>query len=335
LARLKSIFKDALPGIKRARCASGRPKGKVCETCSRYYGLCMADSQRLSTGVLGLDDRLGGGLLPGTLTVVVGASGIGKTQLGVQFANAGLAQEGHRGILFDMNARVDAQSHAEYAQRMFGWQPVAVDPKRRPDLDQFFTAERDHGAYLHIFDQSGRRVMQREAGFDAWHDWQAELSTRLGQTIAFFYGNFSQGVRRAVVDGFEPADRQSESIQFELFEYIYHQILRKEAEWVARDLFREHYRANQRAVAEHLYDHRQVACLMLYTCHEAMLDALIERPLQDGDLFAGANTLLYLGKIREGNKLRRALYVAKHRGSTCSEEIATYTIDDTGLKLDL
>ena len=46
---------------------------------------------RLSTGVPGLDERLGGGLIPGTLTVVVGASGIGKTQLGLQFAHAGLA----------------------------------------------------------------------------------------------------------------------------------------------------------------------------------------------------------------------------------------------------
>ena len=38
----------------------------------------------------GLDELLGGGLLPGTLTVVVGSTGIGKTQLGLQFAQAGL-----------------------------------------------------------------------------------------------------------------------------------------------------------------------------------------------------------------------------------------------------
>ncbi len=46
---------------------------------------------RLSTGIDGLDDLLGGGLLPGTLTAVVGSTGIGKTQFGLQFANAGLA----------------------------------------------------------------------------------------------------------------------------------------------------------------------------------------------------------------------------------------------------
>ena len=287
---------------------------------------------RFSTGVTGLDDLLGGGLLPGTLTVVVGPSGIGKTQLGVQFADAGLKQDGKRGILFDMNARVDAQSHAEYARRLFDWSLAAVDPGNRIEFGHYF--DRTHGDYLHVFDHSGRRVTQREAGFDAWHAWQAELSTKLAQTISFFYGNFATRVRRAVVDGFEPADRQSESIQFELFEYIYHQILRKESAWVARDLFREHYRSHADAIAAHAYDHRKIACLMLYTCHETMLDALIERPLQDGDLFAGANTLIYLGKIREGTKLRRALYIAKHRGSACSEDIASYTIDDAGLRVD-
>ena len=202
----------------------------------------MAESARVSTGVPGLDGLLGGGLLPGTLTVVVGASGIGKTQLGIQFANAGLAQESNRGILFDMNARVDAQSHADYARRMFAWNLTEVDPEAKLDLNSFFEPRRVYGDYLHIFDHSGRRVTQRDVGFDGWHDWQAELSTKLSHTIAFFYGNFTQGVRRCVVDGIEPADRQSESIQFELFEYVYHQILRKEAEWVARDLFREHYR---------------------------------------------------------------------------------------------
>ena len=34
---------------------------------------------------------LGGGLLPGTLTVVYGATGIGKTHLGLTFADHGRA----------------------------------------------------------------------------------------------------------------------------------------------------------------------------------------------------------------------------------------------------
>ena len=43
------------------------------------------DSSRLSTGLPALDSLLGGGLLPGSLSVIVGATGIGKTQLGLAF----------------------------------------------------------------------------------------------------------------------------------------------------------------------------------------------------------------------------------------------------------
>ncbi|MBQ4080433.1 MAG: recombinase RecA, partial [Thermoguttaceae bacterium] len=45
--------------------------------------------KRLSTGIPGLDEKLGGGLLAGTTTAVVGGSGAGKTQFALQFLNAG------------------------------------------------------------------------------------------------------------------------------------------------------------------------------------------------------------------------------------------------------
>jgi KaiC/GvpD/RAD55 family RecA-like ATPase len=73
----------------------------------------MSVTDRLSTGIEGLDELLGGGLLPGTLTAVVGSTGIGKTQFGIQFAQAGLKQEGRRGILFDMCSRGDSQSDGD------------------------------------------------------------------------------------------------------------------------------------------------------------------------------------------------------------------------------
>ena len=290
-------------------------------------------SVRLSTGVPGLDELLGGGLLPGTLTVVVGATGIGKTQLGLQFADAGLRQEGRRGIIFDMASRGDAQSHADYAQRMCGWQLVAVHPGRPPDLPAFFGSTKHDGDYLRVFDYQGRRVTRNDLGFDAWQDWQAELARKLGLAIGFFYGNFVRGVRRAVIDGVEPVARQSDSIQLELFEYVYHQILRKDPEWVARDLFRERYRENAAAVAAHTYDPGEIGCLLLYTSAEALLDELATRPLDEGDVLANANTVIYLGKIRTGNKLARGLYIAKHRGSACSDEFAPYTIDERGLRV--
>ncbi len=57
---------------------------------------------RVSTGIPTLDDMLGGGFLPGTLAVVYGATGIGKTHLGLIFADAGRDADGARGLIFDM-----------------------------------------------------------------------------------------------------------------------------------------------------------------------------------------------------------------------------------------
>jgi len=288
---------------------------------------------RQSTGIPGLDPLLGGGLLPGTLTVVVGATGIGKSQFGVQFAAAGGEQDGRRGIFFDMNARGDAQNQDEYARRMFDWSLTRVDPGVKPQLNTLFSPDRDHGDYLHVFDYHGRRVTRRDLEWEQWKEWQAELNTKLSRAIEYVYGNLCAGVRRVVIDGIEPVGRPSDSIQLNLFEYIYHQVIHKDPEWVARDLFREKYRVNAEAIAEHTYDTKQVGCLLLYTSHEAMLEDLISRPLDEGDLLSGANTLIYFGKIREGVRISKAMYIAKHRGSACTDEIIPYTIDDNGISV--
>lgn len=290
-------------------------------------------SVRLSTGVPGLDDLLGGGLLPGTLTVIVGATGSGKTQLGLQFAQAGAHQEGKRGVVFDLCARGDSQNHAGYAQRMFDW-PLAVIPSdRQLELSSFFQAA-SHGDYLHVFDYHGRRVTKQDLDWDEWHGWQAQLNAKLRTAIAFLYGNFVQGVQRVVVDGVEPSDRPQESIQLNLFEYVYHQILRKDPEWVARDLFREGYRAQAEAAAQTRYDERRIGCMLLYTSKEALLDDLIARALDEGDAMSNANTLIYMGKTRDGLRVGRGLHVAKHRGSACSDKIVPYTIDDRGVRIE-
>lgn len=297
---------------------------------------------RLSTGIPTLDEALGGGLLPGTLTVVVGATGIGKTQLGVQFANAGQQQERHRGVIFDCASRGDSQSHAEYARRMFDWQLTAMDVDQQVDLNSIYPASPEPRTpspppptpdYLHVFNYHGRRVTRRDLDWDDWQNWQAELNSRLRSAIAFLYGNFIRGCRRVVIDGIEPADRPGESIQFNLFEYVYHQILRKDPEWVARDLFREAYRRHADEAAANLYDPAHIGCLLLYTSREIMLDDLISRPLDEGDVLSNANTLIYMGKTRDGNRLGRGLYIAKHRGSAHDERILEYNINDHGLSV--
>jgi hypothetical protein len=103
---------------------------------------------------------------------------------------------------------------------------------------------------------------------------------------------------------------------------------------VARDLFRELYRGRADEVVAAHYDPGALACMLLYTSAETMLDPLLERPLDEGDLLANANTIIYLGKTRSGDgRIGRALHVAKHRGSACSDDIVPYTLDDRGIRL--
>lgn len=292
-----------------------------------------SSTTRLSTGIAALDQMLGGGLLPGTLTVVAGATGIGKTQLGLHFAEQGRRQEGERGVIFDMTSRGDSQNQDDYARRLFDWSITAQPGDKEVDVARVWDRELARRDYLHIFERSGRRVTRNDLEYDDWKAWKLELVKKLQLAIWFFYGNFVNGVRRCVIDGVEPTDRPSESFQFDLFEYIYHQILHKEADWVARDLFREQFRAQAARVEQSLYDHRQLGCLLLYTTREVMLDDLLGRPLDTGDILSNANTIILMGKTRVGSKMGRALNVAKHRGSACDDSIVPFEITDRGLQI--
>lgn len=290
--------------------------------------------RRHSTGIPELDEMLDGGLIPGTLTVVLGATGIGKTQLGIQYLHAGNSQEGTPGTLFDLSSRGDSQNHSEYAQRMFQWtvrdRPIDWVLKETTDIWQ-----REHARWdaLHLFRQAGRRVTMSDMDFDQQRAWKIELNRKLADTIAYFYGNFCQGVRRCVIDGVEPSDRASDSFQFDLFEYVYHQILRKEYDWVARDLLRAQFRSYEEQVRQHAYSHQDISCLMLCTSHEVMLDGLLSRPIESGDVFSNANTIILMGKVREGTRMGRALHISKHRGSRVDEAIRPYEITENGLRL--
>ncbi len=265
------------------------------------------------------------------MSAICGATGIGKTQFGLQYAHLGSQQEDRTGVLFDVSARGDSQNHAAYAKRICDWDLAVREPCGRGELSQFFETMDEPNDYLHVFDYRGRRVTKRDLEWEEWRAWQAELNTRLHHAISFLYGAFVDGSRRVVIDGVEPAERPQESIQLNLFEYVYHQVVRKDPMWVARDLFREQFRANEEAAQQHAYDPSESSCVLLYTSHEVMLDDLISRRLDEGDALSNANTLIYMGKTRDGNRMGRGLYIAKHRGSACTDEILPYTIDDDGL----
>ncbi len=198
-------------------------------------------------------------------------------------------------------------------------------------MERVWDAARSPGDYLHPFSRAGRRVTRRDLDPDDWHEWKTDLARKLRQSGRFFYEHFVRGVRRVVVDGIEPSERFAESIQFEFFEYLYHQMIRKEADWAARELFRELFRSQQERVAANHYDSNSIGCLYLYTTPHVFLDDLIAQPIGEGDIFANANTIILMGRTRRESEIGRALYVAKHRGSACGDAILPYRIDNQGL----
>jgi circadian clock protein KaiC len=71
---------------------------------ARTEAVLPVGDRRVSMGVAGLDQMLGGGLLSGTATILAGSAGVGKTLLSLQFLSAGAAQ-GEPGILLSIEER--------------------------------------------------------------------------------------------------------------------------------------------------------------------------------------------------------------------------------------
>lgn len=291
-------------------------------------------NERLKTGVNQLDAALGGGLIPGTLTVVIGVTGIGKTQLGLQFLDAARKQEGLRGMVLDFTARGDAQNHRDYAKRISAWDLNTFEPPKRDELGSLLEMRKDFAEYFPVVSQRGRTVSKSQMTEDEWRDWQAEWNREMHRVIAFLYAGFCSGRQRIIIDGIEPIEGENDSAQLHLFEYIYHKVIRQDPEWVARELFREHFRSLADKIAQRSYSCQSASCLMLVTTTELMLDTLLQSPAAKPDLIANANTVIVMGKTRQNGAMGRALYIAKHRGSYIRDEILPFSIDDTGIRME-
>lgn len=296
-------------------------------------------SPRFSSGIQQLDQILGGGYLPGSMVMVVGATGVGKTQLGMNFIHQGSSAENARGAIIDLSSRGDSQNHMGYFERLFGQSlstagPLSTSPSTsssQVDAEAVLLKERPADV-LEFLGYTGRRVMRSQMDVDQWHSWQSEMNRRTPQLFRFVYKHLTSGTRRFVVDGIEPTDEATDSLQLELVEMIYHRMLRKEHDWLAREVLREQFRANEAQVQQSTYDHTQSVAMVLVTTAETMLDRLIEQPLSSGDLAAGANTVILLGRRMVNDRMQRAMYVAKHRGSYCDTRVATFEIDDRGIQ---
>lgn len=91
-----------------------------------------AEHARLSTGIGELDNVLGGGIVPGSLVLIGGAPGIGKSTLTTMVA-ANLAAAGRRTLY--VSAEESAAQIRLRAERLRGGDPLAVPVIAETDLD--------------------------------------------------------------------------------------------------------------------------------------------------------------------------------------------------------
>ena len=102
---------------------------------------------RLSTGIVGLDEILGGGLPPGHMYLIEGESGAGKTTLGLQFLLEG-QQRGERTLWITLS---ETERQLLQSARSHGWSldgvevcnPVAPERMRQPDEKYSFFSPAD------------------------------------------------------------------------------------------------------------------------------------------------------------------------------------------------
>jgi KaiC/GvpD/RAD55 family RecA-like ATPase len=288
---------------------------------------------RVSTGSVRLDAMLGGGLLPGTLTVVYGATGIGKTHLGLAFADHGRQADGARGLIVDLNARGDSQQHEPYATRLHGWALRRWTHTVMPMTDPYPPAEQLAAHYLDVFPWVGRRsdyeVTSGEGREFDW-GWKAAYARALYTARPFFYFHAAAGARRIVIDGIEPFASE-DAIQLYLIDELYRKLIHRDAETLGMEICLPVWQ-HRPFIDAHPYDHAAISTLLLVTTEEARLEDVIARKTGAGDVGAVANTVLLMGRQKVGNRLGRFVCAAKHRGSAMSDEIVEFRIGEHGLE---
>ena len=278
---------------------------------------------------------LGGGLLPGTLTVIYGATGIGKTHLGLSFCDHGARADGARGIVFDMNARGDSQQHHAYAARLHGWDLKRWTHTVLPMTDPYPPPEQMQAFYCDALPWVGKLrdyQVPTTDGLEFDWNWKAQYNQALYTVRPFVYFHLGAGSRRIVVDGIEPMDVPGDYIQPYIFEDLYRKLIHRDSETLGMEICMPVWQ-HRAFIDAHRYDHTAVTTMLLVTTEETQLEHLIARKVAAGDVGAVANTIVVMGSERVGNRLGRFLCVVKHRGSPKSDDIVEYRVTERGFEL--
>jgi circadian clock protein KaiC len=121
-------------------------------------------SDRLRVGVAGIDELLHGGLPRGTVSVIQGGTGTGKTLLGLTFLLEG-ARAGERGIFFSLEETPD---QIRRVARGIGWSGLA-EAERAGLIELSYTSpvELSTDRYLHEVRRQVRELGARRAVFDS------------------------------------------------------------------------------------------------------------------------------------------------------------------------
>lgn len=152
-------------------------------------GRYQLSEDRISSGIPALDSMLGGGLWPGSSTIITGPSGSGKTIMGLQFLYGG-ARHGERGIIATM------QENPTQLRRVLGglgW------PASHPDVEVMYRSPVDIyiDEWVHDLLETVENFQARRVVIDSLADLQiaAPDNTRFREFVYSLVQRFSrQGI---------------------------------------------------------------------------------------------------------------------------------------------
>jgi circadian clock protein KaiC len=119
--------------------------------------------ERVSTGVIGLNSALGGGFPRTSSTLVEGATGTGKTLLGLTFLLDG-ARRGEPGILFTLE---ETPEQLRWIASHFGWDVAALEATRMLSIRSTSPVELSTDKFLNEVLNHVRALGARRAVLDS------------------------------------------------------------------------------------------------------------------------------------------------------------------------